>query len=427
MENKGRRLVEAGKSLLIVLLSVSALWLIVGSGLFNRQFDTVLERARYDVQPAAQIRLDIQPQCMAVVNREGCCGVQYDQQQLTGLFDRFAPLLGEALSGTDAPESITQGEWERALTEAPAVYFDFGGGIPLSTLSGWLSGGENDALSAVARRLLLGQREGKAALYYQDAHSLQYYVCRAQVTDLSHLSGAVNAIAPNGAQFACQSPDYAMLAADTLISPQTPTPEDFTAADPLSQEREQRLADLLEALSFPTGITAVYDTPQGWRARSGNDMLTITAGSEVTYRSTREEGRYPVAGAEEESELTRAVNAARRLVLDALEDRMGQAQLYLLDVRRQSAGCWQVEFAYSLDGIPVRSGRDGRAATVLVDQGYITQFDLYLRSYTATEQTRMLLPQAQAAAIAALEGEGKYLKLCYRDGGDQARAGWVAE
>ncbi len=64
---------------------------------------------------------------------------------------------------------------------------------------------------------------------------------------------------------------------------------------------------------------------------------------------------------------------------------------------------------------------------MLVEQGCITGFDLRLRAYTAAEQTTLLLPQKLAAAVLAAEEEPRALQLCFRDGGDTARAGWIAE
>ena len=427
MRDKTRRAVETAKTLLIVLLSASALWLIVGSGLFGRQLDTVLERRGAAAPPRAgtAAAADALPIGLAVVNENGCYGVRYDQEAVAALFTRFAPLLNEVLSSTGEPEQATAAEWERALTSAPCVYFDFEGTIPLRVLSAWLSGQENAGLTASARRLLLRGGDGAVALFYQDGEGL-CHVCQAQVADPAHLTAAVNSVEPNGAFFACQSPDYAVLAADALITPQTPSPREYTAADLLAQDQQERLETLLDALSFPAGITTLYETPEGWRARSGNDMLTVVAGSTATYRSTREEARYPVTPAEGESDLTAAVNAARALVMDALEPWLGGARLYLLDAREISEKSWQMEFGYALGGIPVRVGEEP-AATVLVDRGYIIQYDLHLRTYAAQEQTALILPQAQAAAVAAVgERERPYLQLAYRDGGENVRIGWIA-
>lgn len=435
MRSKRKKAVEAVKSLLIVLLGCSALWLLIFGGLFGRWND-VLNTGGYGTQenaaPDGQ-KPNSLPRSLAIVGNQGCYGIQYEQEALSAQFDRLAPLLSEALSATEGLERITQEQWERALLTAPAVYMDFQGNLPLQVLSAWLSGQENCTLTATVRRLLLGAEEDGVVLYYQDTTDGQYYLCRAQATSLGQLESIVSAVQANGANFACQSQAYDGLAPETLISPSTPRPREFAASDPLAQDAQERLEQLLDALSFPVGITTVYDMPDGRRARSGNDVLTITNGSTVTYRSpvnyhnTQEEGRYPVTSLDGESELLSAVNSAWRLAAGAIVPWIGDARLCLTDVQKIEQGSWQITFSYVLDNIAVTSGRYENAAVISVEGDYITQFELNLRSYAALEQTTLLLPQAQAAA--ALEskvGAGGYLQLRYQEYGDTVRAGWIA-
>lgn len=67
------------------------------------------------------------------------------------------------------------------------------------------------------------------------------------------------------------------------------------------------------------------------------------------------------------------------------------------------------------------------AARVMVRDGVITDFELWLRSYSLGSEATALLPVAQAAAaVTALGEDGGELLLCYYDlGGDTVRAGWA--
>lgn len=427
--DKKRRVVEGLKNLLIVALTCSALWLIADSQVF--QVSGLLGRHQHSEGAAAPGPVQSQrllPVRMAVMSQSGCCGIQYDSADLGAAYDRMAPLLNEALSGAGEPRTVSREEWERMLTSAPGMYFDFQGAIPLQVLSGWLSGQSNPGLTGSARHLLLGvQGEQEVVLAYRDEERGEYVVCDAQLVNFSHLQSAVAQMQPNGAIFACQAANYHVLAPHTIVSAQTPRPREFAADNPLPAHEEDRLNELLNALAFPLGITTIYETPEGRRARSGNDTLTVSNDGLVTYNSTREEGRYPVSAGEGGDALFAAVDGAANLVHGVLDLWRGDARVYLERVEAQGQDSWRIEFRYALDNIPVQAGNKGYAASVLVDRGYITAFEFWLRTYTGLEQTTLILPQEQAAAALVELGQtGSQLQLCYQDSGDTARAGWTA-
>lgn len=427
--SKKRRVIETLKNLLIVALVCSAVWLVRESRLLR--MPGMLEPPRHSQQSGEQhssYSAAISPLRMAVMSQSGCYAVQYDSAELAAVFNRMAPVLNEALSGAGEPRPITREEWEAFLLSAPGVYFDFQGIIPLQVLSGWLSGQENPALTARVRHLLLASDgQERVVLAYRDEDREAYFVCSAQLVSLNHLQSAVAQVGSNGAVFACQAADYAqMLAPYTIITAQTPTPREYTVSNPIPAGEEQRLSQLLEALSFPLGITTVYETPEGRRARSGNDTLSISNDGLVTYYSTPQEQRYPVAAAEGASPVFAAVDRSARLVRGVLDLWRGEARVWLERVEPQGEDSWRVEFRYALNDTPVQVGQRGYAATVLVEQGYITEFELQLRTYTGLEQTTLILPQRQAAAAMVELGKaGSQLQLSYQDNADTVRAGWV--
>lgn len=427
--SKKIRVIETLKTLAIVGLTCSALWLIGESQMV--QVADVLGTDRHSSGTAGMQSVQTQsvlPVHMAVMSQGGCCGIQYGNENLSGVFDRMAPLLNEALSSAEEPREITQEDWLQALTSAPGVYFDFQGEVPLSVLAGWLSGQENPALTAYARHLLLAaDGEDGVILAYRDEENGRYFASRARLVNLGHLQSAVAQTTPNGAVFACQAVNYDMLAPWTIIGAQTPQPREYSVSNPLPVGEEDRMNDLLNALSFPLGITTVYETPEGRRARSGNDTLSVSNDGLVTYHSTREEERYPVTPGEGESELFAAVDGAVRLVRGVLDLWRGEGRVCLERVEDRGNGTLWLAFRYVLDDTPVQTGQRGYAATVLVDRGYITEFELQLRTYAPLEQTTLVLPQAQAAAILVdLKQAGSQMELRYQDNGDVARAGWIA-
>ena len=419
-----KRVIETGKSLLIAALTCSALWLAAQSPLLG-QLPGVLEgtspeqtqtpeQSGHSGSVAAPLR-------MAVMNAGGSCAVQYTEQ-LQSLFSRVAPVLGEVLSAAGTPEQVDRAHWEAALVTAPGAYFDFQTGVPFPVLTGWLSDRSNPRLTDAARHMLLSGGEQGVQLYYRSARDGAFYVCSAPSVSADYLKTITEQEEANGAIFAYQSVHYERIAPDTLIDAQTPTPRMFSVSLPLMQE-EGRLEELLDRLSFPVGITTVYETPEGRRARSGNDTLTILNNGTVVYDG--EEDRYGVAPGE--TPLVSAVESARELVCGVLEPWCGQARVYLSGIEGLGQDSWRICFGYALDNIPVRVGEGGYAAQVLVEQGYIRELELRLRTYTAQDSTTLLLPARQAAAILADgDRQGSALELCYQEHGDTAIAGWIA-
>ena len=112
----------------------------------------------------------------------------------------------------------------------------------------------------------------------------------------------------------------------------------------------------------------------------------------------------------------------------ALDPWRGEADLYLEQVETVARNSWRMQFRYVLNDTPVQVRQRGYAATVLVEDGYITEFELQLRTYSALEQEALILPQAQAAAVLQQLGqEGSLLQLRYQDNGEQVQPGWIAE
>lgn len=427
--SKKVRVIESLKTLAIVALTCSALWLVRESQVF--QVAGVLRTDRPDAgmsQGESVQSRSVLPVRMAVMNQSGCCAVQYGEEDLDGAFGRVASLLNEALSSAEAPREITAEQWNKLLTSAPGLYFDFQGTIPLTVLAGWLSGQENAQLTAYARHLLLAaDGEGGVVLAYREEESGAYFVCPAPLVNLSHLQNAVAQTVSNGAVFACQAANYGMLAPWTIIGARTPQPREYAAYNPLQSQDEDRLNELLETVSFPLGITTIYETPEGRRARSGNDTLSVSNEGLVTYYSTREEERYPVTAGDGESELFAAADGAGRFVRSVLDLWRGDGRVCLEQVEEQGDGVYRMSYRYILNDIPVQVGQRGYAATVLVDRGYITEFELQLRTYVPLEQTTLILPQVQAAAVLEKLGQaGSQLELRYQDNGDVVKAGWVA-
>ena len=131
MRNK-QRWIEWGKDVLIVLLTLSAVWLLSMTPLV--QDSGVLDLLAPQESPGAgplegNRGMAMLPARLAVTGEGGRCGVQYDEERLEELFPPLGALLGDALASAGEPGPITEGEWRRYLG-GTGVYFDFQGEVP---------------------------------------------------------------------------------------------------------------------------------------------------------------------------------------------------------------------------------------------------------------------------------------------------------
>ena len=123
---------------------------------------------------------------------------------------------------------------------------------------------------------------------------------------------------------------------------------------------------------------------------------------------------------------TEAVLAAQRMASSLLRDLTGDAELCLSGVGNLGRR-YEICFDLIADGTPIRFSDGSHAAVFTIDGQSITAFSLRPRRYTLTEEPTLLLPFAQAAAIARIYN-GAELDVVYVDaGGEAVQPTWIAD
>ena len=156
----------------------------------------------------------------------------------------------------------------------------------------------------------------------------------------------------------------------------------------------------------------------------GDRTLRIRPDNSVRYQSG-DDPSLRVKSAGETPTAREAALGAGALLGGLLSPVSGEARLWLQSVRR-SGNVTVLRFGYQAGGVPVRFQDGGYAAEVTLTGSAVTALTLRFRQYTLSGETSLLLPLAQALAVAA-EDPGKELSIGYVERGGECRACWVSD
>lgn len=409
MKGKRRRLWERVKTLLILALSCSAIYL-AGRTFFPGQLGGLFSRP-LPAEPASPgtallSSQTLRPAALAVTWGDGRYGLLYhqdDQEAIT----QASSLLAQALSGASEPRAVTRQAWLQALAQ-PGLFCQYLAPMPLDALSRWLSGREEPNLSqAWSQRLCITAR----SLYFQGEGEV-YYACDLSGDLAPALSRLAEQFSANGAHFAGESDKYPNLRADSLILSLAPRLPQLLAEDPIPlsdpAQPPEALSSLLQALSFHPQTNPLYPITGGWAITDGGETLRIDLQGQLVYRrSDQTARRFPA-----EEPILDATRALAEATVGALG---GDARLYLQQVRQDGEET-VVTYGYAYRGAAIQTGEEGWCAQFTVRDGCVDSFTLIPRRYTALESAQaLLLPQEQAAAALPTGSDRQALELLYED------------
>ena len=339
-------------------------------------------------------------------------------------FERAGAYLGEALGSAYGGAPIREAEFLAALG-GEGLYFDFAAALTPDLLSGLLGvSAPETALPSVRRVLLSPSGTAEVALYVQDGAGESYRFSTA--ASGAALSDFLAAHGGNGADFAFLLGEaYEQLSPYTLILTDPAPRGALTAANALLENEDA----FLRRAEFNAHTENRFTESSGTViVREASSALYLRPDGTVDYQggAVGPESLYFVASADGAPTLSEATAAAQALVAALTQDLLGDAALYLSGAREDGGG-FEIDFDLMADGTPLRFSDGSHAATVAVEGQYITAFTLKARSYTLGGEDPLLLPFAQAAAIARV-WDGAELFVAYVDtGAESVLPAWIAE
>ena len=430
MKGKGRsRLIEWGKTLLIILLAASAIYLLgetqFSKGMLDRM-ENLFSGASEEKEISSVGQSDpavVRPMRIVMTLEGGQrYGVQYDLAETNEAFSSVSTLLAEALSSAGAPQKISEQTWRAGLSKA-GVWMDLYYPLPLAVLSGHLDDDQRSTTSsAVVRRLCLaaGQDDSVELLYISEVDGA-FYACTTTLSRRAHLEPVLADQSANGAMFAFEIPGMGNVAPYLLLT-DTPQPLTYRSRNPLANDGG-RIAELLKVLSFQNRGNELDRQTAGLLVE-GNDSLRLQENGILSFHTLGDtEFRFLLSENTRQGALDYTQDLANATVGKWCEG----ASLCLAGVQETADGL-EILYQYCMNGIPVELPGGNVAARFVLRNGAVTDFTLYFRAYSPTGETTLILPERQAAAALGTDaGEENELTLIYQDGGgEMVSAGWIA-
>lgn len=423
-----KKISEKTKNVIIALLVLSAVFLGWQSGLFGNaslelsMFADLFGRNNDDsgtngTQSVGDKAIgEARPVSIAVTGSTGAhYGAKYELSDIDEAYNKTVKTFKEALGSAHSPISVGEEEWRAALL-SPGVCYEYLSPSRLSILSGWYGTEITSAFGdKQVRRLCVASVDGRNRLYFQDDLTGLFYAADTAIgqdsvvklTETFSANNVVYVFESIGAQ-QLEEP-YTLLFPDVMHHPV------IEAKNPLSDEntqiealRELGVSEHLKPIPIENGRAYIDE----------NFRIELSPGGVVSYRRTSSKDASSDYLAESE-----AVEMARQAVSAAIGRYSGAARIYFDDIQPIGAGGYQVMFQYVIAGGPIYLGQNGYAATVTIEDGFISEMELLYRSYaiSATAEPIKLFPEIQAAAAS-----GGAFMLGYADNGsDRLLPAWV--
>lgn len=420
MESSRKVLLNRIQNILIVLLSVSAVFLF-----FRTQLSTSSSRNGTDgfspapgaagVSDSSRVAAPVR---LAVTGAYG----RYASSVLRTSDEDFAApgsLLGEALRPSGSFSACLPELFYAALNPS-SIYYELEGSLPLSALAGLLNTEAEDTPLPVRRLLLSRGEDGQVWLYlWQESGS-----CLRRATGVSSaaLDTLIESYTLGGSFFALDlGEDFSALDPLTLFSSDESAPPVLHAESTLSDEDA-----LLTALDFNPRTEFRYTESSGTVVIvAGNRILRLSPDCTVVYSGGTESTLQIPCRQPDHPTAQEAAQGVYRLLSSLLPE--GSEASLCLTALRQNGSATSLEFNYLINNCPVRFSDGQSAASVELIGNSINAFTLRLRQYTSREESALLLPRTQAAAIAAAQGGGQLL-VCYADDrSGRVSAVWLAQ
>jgi len=424
MEQRQRGRRDFLQNVMIVLLSLSALFLFTQTQIYNLEdevysgfFSASGTPTAEPVEEEAEFSVPVRIAISGPYGRYGSVTMETGRETFAPLGRLMGEVIGSAKTYTVCDEQA----FLDAL-KSTSAYYDFLNPLPLSVLAGLVGGTTAD--DTAARLLTVAVDSKGVGLYLWDGAE-EYRRYSTAVTPEA-LETVIGQYELGNVCFAFEGIDQETklegIAPYALFLQEEPTLTVLTEEIPAVGAES-----LLAALQFnpntksryteSSGTEVIVENGRTLRLRTGG-RISYHSGGDPTLSISAADDTLPLSGiAAEGSALMHRLLAAAG---------GGQGMLYLQQIR-QSGSTVTLTYGYEVNGVPVRFVDGGNAGSITLSGTTVSALELRLRRYTATEEKTVLLPLRQAAAIAKRHEDAELLIGYVSSGNGQVDARWLVE
>jgi len=419
-----RKTIELLKTILILLLTINALFLAWRTGLFSDAIAAfpMIGNVAQLMRPATsseEPRTDIvkeaaRPIAIVITNEQGeRFGVRGETVLKNSLYDRLAGTMGEAMGSASNPVEISSDQWRAALSGS-SVLFEYITPINLPVIAEWFGAGASEVYEDIyIRRIFISFGEDRSRLYFQDHKNGLYF--GADTASTAGKAQELSGYLPNGALFAFETGYRGYENAPyQLIMPGVYFPNIRSEAPGSQQEM---LEKALTVFGHYAEVHRTYTSADVLVGVGTQFNIRISVDGQIIYRRTD----MPEADAEEPLlTLSEMIERARIITEKSIGEKSGEAEVNF-EAIIYSEGIYNVYFGYYIAGGRVYLYEDRHASVISFSSGIITDAELNIRSFFLSGEYTRLLPERQALAAA----NGEFI-LSYSDAGQEIlHPAWV--
>lgn len=414
------RLWESFKSLLIVLLLCSALYLavsligqLVSGQSLNQRISAAMGWTPSELpytQRSEHYTAAAMPLTVSLSTSLGRGSSYGDPERTAELYDLLSRWLGEALANASMPVALEKTDWQQLLSGESTTLL-YAGEIPLESLAHWLGATPSNALDGLtAREITLCIDGNQLSLLLHTEH----WLCLGTGLDPSGLQQVLELCRPDGSFFAIESAEYDHIDPMSLLTVSTILPL-ATTENPLSD------GDRIDAAATLLGLNPYRDTT--YTSSSGTVTITgaagrmqVTSNGMLDFTVSADNG-FTASDAEDST----LIESARALLNQLGQEQLGDATLELYRLEHEGDTV-RIQFEYVLRGYPIQQNQ-GPAAELVYRGNQLQSLRWIARRYTTTGETQSLLSSRLAAAIIRPDS---LLQAVYIDNGSALLCGWLS-
>ncbi len=421
-----KKIIEHIKSGIIVLLLISAVFLLYRTGYYSGVFEHVdsfihagndasndpdaadAESGHIVAPRAKQFSL-----CFGPMGRYASA---YDSETVGEDYGRFSAFLAEALGTASSAAAVDEAYWIRAL-ESESVYIDYFTPQQLSILSRQLGTELSEAADAdiFASEFCLSCEDDSVNLLFKAGDK---FYSGATAVSAAALRERMGEYVPNEAAFSYADKLLNGIRSSTLVIYKFNSVQGIESGVPAAA---QMLEQLMPALAINEYTTSNYKESNGTSVYvDSNCVMRLSPSGYAVYELSGEASRI-AAGHDIES----ALELCWEIVRATVGKNCGSAELYLSNTEIRENGEYVFTFDYMFDGIPIHAG-SRHAAVFTIENSALSNAEIFYRSYAATGETISIIPMYQAAAMCSAKF-GAGLELKYYDNAEIIECLWVNE